>query len=261
MRAARHPNTLPPFLVVNNMALSLTRRPSTVFISLTLSLMVNGHNIPVKRRRAVPEIGGSQAAFIGVVVFLSVLIVVCCSAVYYLLRYHEPTDQERAIRRERSRRRRTELDPPSRWSFGNTFKRVWERVRHGTGRGGRGWMKAGSGDTWEPTSNNGNMRSTESEINGGQMQTVPKHIEITACIAESPSSDLGNGLISAHYRDPFNEGSPVSQTSSGDMEIVCSSSPLSMSSSGEDVDEDDDTHCRHPSAFSAASGTRFIEHL
>ncbi|KAI6036222.1 hypothetical protein PISMIDRAFT_683667 [Pisolithus microcarpus 441] len=242
------------------MALPLTSRPSAVVISLTFARMVNGHYIPAKRRRAIPEIGGSQAGFIGLVVFLSLLIVVCCSAVYYLLRYHEPTDQDRAIRRERSRRRRTETgDPPSESSFGDRFRRIWERVHRGNGRSGHGWMKAGSGDTWESTPNNGNLASEESGINGGQMQSVQEHIENTVCITESPLSDSGpgHGPISAHYRDPFNEESPVSQTSPIGVEIMRSQSPLSMSSSG----DEDDTHCRHSSVFSTVSGTRFIEHL
>ncbi|KAI6150398.1 hypothetical protein BKA82DRAFT_596644 [Pisolithus tinctorius] len=242
------------------MALPPTSRPSAVFISLAFTLTVNGHYIPMIRRSAIPEIGGSQAGFIGLVVFLGVLIVVCCSAVYYLLRHHEPTDQDRVLRRERSHRRRTELDPSSGSSLGDKFKQSWERVRHGRRRGGSGWMKAGSGDAWESTSSNGNMKSNEFGVSGGQ---VPKHIENTSCTstAESPLSDSGNGLVSADYRDPFNEESPVSQTSPASMKIVRSLSPFSMTSSREDVDEDDDTHCRHPSMFSTASGTRFIEHL
>lgn len=212
------------------------------------------------RRSAIPEIGGSQAGFIGLVVFLGVLIVVCCSAVYYLLRYHEPTDQDRVLRRARSRRCSTELDPSSGSSLGDKFKRSWERIRHGRRRSGSGWMKAGSGDSWESTSSNGNMQSNEFGVCGGQ---VPKHIENTGCTstAESPLSDSGNDPISADYRDPFKEESPVSQTSPASMKIVRSLSPFSMTSSREDVDEDDDTHCRHPSTFSTASGTRFIEHL
>ncbi|KAI6128240.1 hypothetical protein EV401DRAFT_1931462 [Pisolithus croceorrhizus] len=240
------------------MAVLPTSRPSAVFISLAFTLMVNGHYIPVRRRTAIPEIGGSQAGFIGLVVFLSVLIVVCCGAVYYLLRYHEPTDQDRAIRRERSRRRRAETeDPPSEPSFGNKFKRAWERVRYGNGRSGRGWVKAGSGDAWESTPDNGNATSEESGVSDGQMQSVQKGIENTACTTESPLSDSGHGLISALYRDPFNEESPVSQASSMGVEIVRSQSPLSVCSSR----NDDETHCRHSSMFSTASGTRFIEHL
>lgn len=240
------------------MALPLTSRPSTVLISLTLARMVNGHYIPVKQRTAIPEIGGSQAGFIGLVVFLSLLIVVCCSAVYYLLRYHEPTDQDRATRRERSRRRRTETEyAPSESSIADKLRRMWERVRRGNGRSGDGWIKAGSGDTWESAPNNGNLTSEESGISGGQTQSVQKHIENTACTTESPLSDSGHGPISAHYRDPFNEESPVSQTSSTGVEIMRSESPLSVSSSG----NEGDTHCRHSSVFSTVSGTRFIEHL
>ncbi|KAL4067996.1 hypothetical protein V8B97DRAFT_1375974 [Scleroderma yunnanense] len=225
--------------------------------------MAYNHYIPIiKPRTVVPEIGGSQAGFIGLVVFLGVLIVVCCSAVFYLLRHHEPTDQDRAARRERYRRHQAELDnstAPSETSFGEKFKRAWDRIRHGERRGGRGWIQAGSGDEWEFNPDCGD----QAHATRGESQSPPKDdTSNISRIVESSLSGSRDGFVSPHYCDPFTNESPISQ-SVDVSETVRTQSPLSVSTSKEDGSDEelDSRGHRHFSSLSTASGTRFVEHV
>ncbi|KAG6326736.1 hypothetical protein ID866_12353 [Astraeus odoratus] len=229
--------------------------------------MADNHYIPIERRLMIPEIGGSQAGFIGLVVFLSVLILVFCVAVFYLLRYHEPTEQGRAVRRERHRRHRAELNnlaTSEGSSLGEKVRRVWNRIRGGKRQDGRGWIQTGSGDEWGSNADPTYMRSGS---DGGQMQSLQKSaIEIIRPIVESPSSKSANG--SPDYCDPFTGGSPVSQMSSMDVEnveVVRSQSPTSVGtpreSDGNDEERNSRNHYRDFSTLSSTSGTRFLEHV
>jgi len=241
--------------------------------------MAYGHHIPIKQLSAVPKIGGSQAGrailshpplrtwthhlfhlgFIALIVFLSVLIVVCCSAVFYLLRYHEPTDQDRTARRERyDRRHRAEVDGSTvETPFGEKLKQVWNRIRHGKRRGGRGWIQAGSGDDWVCSPDRGDQALSHE----GQVRSLPKNdIEDIPRTVESSVSGTGDDFVSPHYYcDPFSNGSTTSRS----MDILRAQSPLSESTSKEDEsDEEQATRDpRHFSTLSTASGTRFIEHV
>ena len=106
--------------------------------------------------------------FIALVVCLSVLIVGLCTAVYILLRDHSPTDEERAVRRQLSQRRREQQQADSSSPFtyasssaapmtltqkiGGVFGRGAaadkNHAKNG-GKGGKGWIRAGSADDWE----------------------------------------------------------------------------------------------------------------
>ncbi|KAF7297212.1 hypothetical protein MIND_00954300 [Mycena indigotica] len=106
--------------------------------------------------RDTPRIGGSTGGFIGLVVGLSVIIVVSCIAIFWLLRHHEPSERDRAVRRERretterafglpkvtaggSTRREANASATSAWtSLSQMFK----------SHNGHGWIQA-SGDAWE----------------------------------------------------------------------------------------------------------------
>lgn len=224
--------------------------------------MAHGHRIPTKQLSTIPKIDGSQAGFIALVVFLSVLIVVCCSAVFYLLRYHEPTDQDRTARRERYRRRRAEVDGSTvETPFGEKFKQAWNRVRHGKRRGGRGWIQAGSGDDWVFNPGRGDQALSHE----GQVQSLPKNdIEYIPRTVESSLSGTGDAFLSPHYCDPFTNESLVSRSMDmSDSDVIRAQSPLSESTCKEDEsDEEQATRdSRHFSTLSTGSGTRFIEHV
>ncbi|KIJ10543.1 hypothetical protein PAXINDRAFT_101970 [Paxillus involutus ATCC 200175] len=151
----------------------LSTSSTSLFITMQLGERAYDHYL--SRKRQLPEIEGSQGAFIALVVSLSVLIVVCCAAVFYLLRHHEPTERDRAIRREWYRRHREERDassslPSSLSSLGDKFKQMWRTQSSGGRRGGRGWIQAGSGDEWESDSDHGDPERAGARAQGRQMQ-------------------------------------------------------------------------------------------
>jgi hypothetical protein len=130
----------------------------------------------------------SMSGFIALVVCLSVLIVGLCTAVYILLRDHSPTDEERAVRRQLSQRRRGQQQADSSSPFtyasssaapvtltqkiGGMFGRgaaTDENHAKNGGKGGRGWIRAGSGDDWE-TSADGESEMQKGSLSGPQTQ-------------------------------------------------------------------------------------------
>ncbi|CCM04508.1 uncharacterized protein FIBRA_06689 [Fibroporia radiculosa] len=102
----------------------------------------------IKSTSDVPEIGGSSAGFIVLVVSLSALIIICCIAVFFLLRNHNPTPYEREMRRARRLHRRQERSlyetPSEHPSFGGRLARLFGR------RKSQGWTRAlGDEDDWD----------------------------------------------------------------------------------------------------------------
>nr|GAT59097.1 predicted protein [Mycena chlorophos] len=112
-------------------------------------------------RRDTPEIGGSAGGFIGLVVALSVIVVGASVGIFYLLRHHEPTQRDRAMRRERretSERafgvpaitaNRAAAGPARREANASTAS-AWTSLSRmfRTHTGHDGWIQA-SGDAWE----------------------------------------------------------------------------------------------------------------
>lgn len=119
--------------------------------------------------RELPKINGSSGGFIAIVVCLSVLVVGLFAAVFILLRDHEPTDEDRAVRRQLSRRRREQQDSSSPFTYtssSTTPLTLTQKIGRmfGTGattdqnnggkktknrsKSGQGWVQA-SGDEWE----------------------------------------------------------------------------------------------------------------
>lgn len=200
--------------------------------------------------------------FIGVVVALGVLILACCSAVFYLLRYHEPNEQERALRRQRYGREGTEQDsgpvrtPSFVTSIGAKLREAWNRIRHGSRRGGRGWIQAGSDDEWESDAVRGDPARPEAKTTGGPVQPSAKNnITHTVDIVGSNAS----GFVSTQNSDLL-KGSPISQASP----ITRSQSNVVVSPSREDENAEQRRirdHHRHMSSLSTSSGTRFVEHI
>ena len=101
------------------------------------------------------------------------LIVGLCTAVYILLRDHSPTNEERAVRRQLSQRRReqqSDLSSPFTYASSSLTpvtltnkiggmlgmsatahadENNGKKTKDGGSKGGRGWIRAGSGDDWE----------------------------------------------------------------------------------------------------------------
>ncbi|KAI0285239.1 hypothetical protein BC826DRAFT_1052484 [Russula brevipes] len=61
---------------------------------------------PTEHVSHVPEIGGSEAAFIVLVIVLAVIVIAASTGIYLLLRYGEPTSADLVARRKYSIRRR-----------------------------------------------------------------------------------------------------------------------------------------------------------
>lgn len=269
--------------------------------------------------REIPKIDGSQggelslagctcdyssadrprfSAFIGVVVALSVLIVVCCTAVFYLLRHHEPTDQERAARRERYQRSREQTlnsvsasSGPSTLgsgSLGNKVKQIWQsttgRGQGGGGRrGGRGWIRAGSDDGWTSRSGRAGDGVGHDPEGGDRLRSLPvlgkdKRGAGTAAdgvrVVESPLSDAGSGFgpgkYGYMYTDPFAKTGSDAALQRSQSPLSSSSSPMSSPRGSASADESREAHSprddpRHRSAMSSGSvwthGSKFVEDI
>lgn len=242
-----------------------------------------------------------DAAFIGLVVALSVLIVVCCVAVFYLLRHYEPTEQERVARRERYRRTRerehgqamsSTNDPPPTGlgSFGGRVKQLWQSTT-GRGRGGgeRGWVRAGSDDGWASRSDHEHEANVEVGLASPPVVHVhsrpgPNRVRVV----ESPSSDTASGFVYAPYAqaytDPFSKAHGVVRPQSSQSPPLslspAASSPRGSASvdehhqargrspasaSGDGSGEEEDRQDRHRSTMSNASvwthGSKFVEDI
>jgi len=52
----------------------------------------------INNARETPELNGSSASFLALVISLSLFVVGCCVAIFWLLKYHQPTDEERVRR-------------------------------------------------------------------------------------------------------------------------------------------------------------------
>ena len=210
---------------------------------------------------------------------MSVLIVVCCAAVFYLLRHHEPTDQDRAARRERYRRTReqtlnstsTTSGPSSTFgsgSLGDKVKQVWQsttgRGRAGAGgdggaggggrRGGRGWIRAGSDDEWASRLDQEAGSGTDPEA-GDQLRSLPVLKRATQMhvrsvdgirVVESPLSDTASGFVSGHfgytYTDPFSKTASDGALQRSQSPLSSSSSPVSSPRESGSVDESREAH-------------------
>ncbi|KAJ7058095.1 hypothetical protein C8F01DRAFT_1255979 [Mycena amicta] len=99
-------------------------------------------------RRDTPRIGGTTGGFIGLVVGLALIILVSSVAIFWLLRHHEPTERERALRRER-RETSTPTAPASRREANVSAGSTWGSLsRMFRSHNGHGWIQA-SGDAWE----------------------------------------------------------------------------------------------------------------
>ncbi|GJE88015.1 hypothetical protein PsYK624_040980 [Phanerochaete sordida] len=90
----------------------------------------------------IPEIGGSSAGFIILVVVLAAIFILCSIGVFFLLRSHREDPYERHARRVLSGRRedityQMPLGPPG---LKEKFKSLFRM------RGGGGWVRASSGD-------------------------------------------------------------------------------------------------------------------
>ncbi|KAG2127323.1 hypothetical protein BD769DRAFT_763387 [Suillus cothurnatus] len=260
----------------------------TLFFACFFFISVEGlaHDAAILSRRAVPEIGGSQGGFIGLVVALSVLILICCIAVFFLLRNHEPSDQDRTARRERYRRNHDNQEYDStavtlgHSSFGDKLRGMWAD-RHSSGnrsggrRGGRGWIQAGSGDEWEINSDHGEEHGAQQPMQpfSRSFQEGPYGPQVPKM--DSPLSDV-ESYAPLHYEDPYAKG-PLHVTSPQRVTFARSQSPFSQSSSpmspgshrdasvdDEEVRPPDHRHFSTQSSTSVRTfegGTKFIESL
>ncbi|KAG1827627.1 uncharacterized protein BJ212DRAFT_65680 [Suillus subaureus] len=241
---------------------------ATLFFSCFFFVSVESlaHDTAMLSRRAVPEIGGSQGGFIGLVVTLSVLILICCIAVFFLLRNHEPSEQDRTARRERYRRNRDHQEHDSTTatqghsSFGDKLRGMWaDRHSSGNRSGGRRdhGEEHGVQQPMQPFS-----RSFQEGPYGPQVPEM-----------DSPLSDT-ESYAPMQYGDPYAKG-PLHVTSPQRVTFARSQSPFSQSSSprspgshrdasvdDEEVRPPDHRHFSTQSSTSVRTfegGTKFIE--
>jgi len=91
---------------------------------------------------STPEINGSSAGFLALVISLSVFVVLCCVAVFWLLAFHQPTQEERM-------KRKVDLDVARAEESRNVDPRSW-KARIGRALGGkREWVQAPGEEVYE----------------------------------------------------------------------------------------------------------------
>jgi hypothetical protein len=91
-------------------------------------------------RREVPQLNGSSANFLALVISLSLFVFFSCVAIFWLLKYHQPTDQDRVKRKTELEATRTRAEAVNTSSQTMTGKiGSWFRTRDGK----RGqWVRA-----------------------------------------------------------------------------------------------------------------------
>ncbi|KAH9948148.1 hypothetical protein B0H21DRAFT_788725 [Amylocystis lapponica] len=201
--------------------------PSTLIVSSSIATV---HPTPTVHSggSGIPEIGGSSAGFIALVVVLSLIIVVCFVAVFFLLRNHSPTTHERRARQAYAREHESlyelPVGPPG---IRSKFARFFGRKE------GKGWVRAasGDGDEWDAADDRSAYKDRDlreesipqsSFYVARQLSKMPHamstdsvEVELEAASASSPPRDAVSprpslvSLSSTTPHDPFSS-SPTS---------------------------------------------------
>ncbi|ETW85150.1 hypothetical protein HETIRDRAFT_146087 [Heterobasidion irregulare TC 32-1] len=167
--------------------------------------------IQTHNRSNVPKINGSEGAFIGLVVALSLIFILACAAIFLLLRYHEPTSHERERRRKYSIRRPGAShplpiglhDPESSEGFGSVKEKLGNMFKSGR-RTRSGWLQA-AGDEWDS--------GDESALTGERREMVSVNAAQAGRTAEfihpagvgKGDDGLAASPLEMPYEDPFSE--------------------------------------------------------
>jgi len=173
--------------------------------------------------RELPKINGSSGGFIALLVCLSVLIVVLCTAVFILLRDHSPSDEERAIRRQLSQRRREQTQTesssytyPSSTAPVSLARKVGgmfgigatadeqKRPKKG-GKSGKGWIQTGSDDESENEVQSRSISGLQKQGSVGEVYSIKLADRSTA---------REDGPIDPPFRPPQTPYSETDSTSS-----------------------------------------------
>lgn len=179
---------------------------------------------------SIPEIGGSSAGFIALVVVLSSIVLISCIAVFFLLR-HKPDPYERHARRVLAGKRdavnyEVPTGPPG----------IKARVKgmFKPGKRSQGWMRASSGDDGEEWDAADLVRESDAEMVSRASPPPPSFtppsrppqqrsmtsdsIELSAPPMEIPFNLTAISIptTSTTYRDPYNPytTSPTAMVSS-----------------------------------------------
>jgi len=157
-----------------------------------------------------PRIGGSEAAFIVVVIVLGIVVILASIGIYYLLRDREPSSTERAARRKYSirgdgaRKHSIPIGLPS--SFSEKISSMFKGRRSGGG-----WMPAkDEADEWdstdEPVHHYPDLPYDPPPV--AQREAFPRvgsaPPSYRATLTES-SESLHNSRMASHVEDPSDE--------------------------------------------------------
>ncbi|EED77543.1 predicted protein [Postia placenta Mad-698-R] len=165
-----------------------------------------------KSTAGVPEIDGSSAGFIALVVALAAIVVFSCIAVFFLLRNNDPTPYERELRRARRRESRHASSAAS--GFGSPGLRG-KIARLFSRRRAEGWVRAADDDSsdWDAA----DERFEPKELQGTQTAGVPQRVS--------------EGRIPPPERDMSTESVELSVPGAHpDIDVPLSSSPTSIGS-------------------------------
>jgi hypothetical protein len=220
---------------------------------------------------------------------------VSCIGVFILLRDHEPTEEDRALRRQRSRRYRNQSDisefnytsssgtpaPAPTWKekVGSFFGRGGQDTGENSPpanpgkakrRGGGGWIQAGSSDEWDyETAQRGRSRNgaTQGVRFASVTSTIPRSSEAMDPPFHPPhrnSTDDSSVRLDLNLPGPMNDSFASSPDPSQSTLSLGPSLPMPRRSSPEPLPESPSYATLNSTSTPVRTfqgGTRFIESL
>jgi len=215
---------------------------------------------PLTSRPEIPEINGSSAGFIALVVSLAAIVIICCTAVFFLLRGHNPTPYERELRRARrlQKRHTKSHDPYASPGLRGRIARLfgWKRAE--------GWVRADGeeGDAWDAGDERLVSKGEEDAVEIGTDRFAPldvrgmplpgRDMSLESVELSASEHDVGN----VSYTDPFSSSPTSMEHSEAQRQGSGDTGRFSIRTGAKDSDA---TSIRSMRKFE--SGTKFKEAL
>ncbi|KZT11132.1 uncharacterized protein LAESUDRAFT_754822 [Laetiporus sulphureus 93-53] len=194
------------------------RRPNILYVKHVLATTTGdglSSTTAVDSTSNIPEIDGSAAGFIILVVALAVIVLVCCIAVFFLLRDHSPTPYERQLRRAQSLQRRQYAPSTNSFQLSGLRGRISRLFGR---RRAEGWVRAND-DDWDTADDRTLVAKDERDVRD-RTRAAPAAAAALSAANPLPDGDddpsaesveLAAPVKSPMYTDPFST-SPTSMT-------------------------------------------------
>jgi len=215
----------------------------------TSTTVVTVHASPTIHVSDVPQIGGSSAGFIALVVTFAVIIVVCVIGVFFLLRNYSPTPHERRSRQAHARKHSSLYElPVGPAGMRSKFARLFKSKR------GAGWVRTADeeADEWN-AADDGVFRGQDT----GTSERDDSHPPSFQVVRGSQNA---HGMSMESVEAALEAPSEASPSSVSPSRLVFSATPPhdddppSSSTSAEHPHPEDRASRREDSRFSVQSG-------